>query len=262
MVTSCGAERAILLVPCLKPNPAASAWTSVGSRWTSSLLLCPSDPGTLLINNTWRVLEGMMKQLNIDKLHLKRKCRITALQRSSQCPGQVSLFLFVSEIFMYLNIYPCIRAATLLPPCRTANWARGAAASPPRTTRTSRPTSVSRGSQVLAERPHTEEMPHSLSVPPRQLTCCLPTLSAALDGVPFSLHPKFDVQMNSTVCLTSSQVDSSAQAVLFMPPSSVSPVGSTAELSAKQHSHQVASRHWKWGRLAFDSHFQELGFGK
>lgn len=260
MVTSCGAERAILLVPCLKPNPAASAWTSEGSRWTSSRLLCPSDPGTLLINNTWRVLEGMMKQLNIDKLHLKRKCRITALQRSKT---SVALPVCLWNIYVskYLSVHPCSNPPPPVPHGKLSqrrcslsskdNSDKPADVSFQGITGTRRASSH-RGNAsqfVSAAAPAHLLPPDSLRSSGRSSLQPAPQVWRADEQ-----HGMFDVLTSGLQCTSCS--------FHAPPPSSVSPVGSTAELSAKQHSHQVAARHWKWGRVAFDSHFQELVFGK
>lgn len=64
-------------------------------------------------------------------------------------------------------------------------------------------------------------------------------LSAALDGVPFSLHPKFDVQVNVTV--GHAHADGPAPAGLPHPDLSAPLSGS--EFSVKRHSHQVRPRH-------------------
>lgn len=77
-------------------------------------------------------------------------------------------------------------------------------------------------------------------------------LSAALDGVPFSLHPKFEMQANVTV--RPAHADSSVPVPFPHLDHSVSLSGS--EFSVKRHSHKVCPRHWKWGKLSVHSWFQ------
>lgn len=91
------------------------------------------------------------------------------------------------------------------------SWARDDTAST-RTTWTNQPTAASRESQVAEATSDTgggltvhSSLPSPLTRERVQLTAPpltsadLRSLSAALDGVPFSLHPKFDVEPNSTV---------------------------------------------------------------
>lgn len=96
-------------------------------------------------------------------------------------------------------IFTLVSVATRLLRCLITNWVTDGTASA-RTPWTNRPTAASRESQVHHVRHGKLDIitwrltvPHSL--------CRWPPLSAALDGVPFSLHPKFDVQANSTVRL-------------------------------------------------------------
>lgn len=135
------------------------------------------------------------------------------------CVAQWDFYLF----FIFLNpcgfiVFTLVLVATLHLARRltTTSWARDGTAST-RTTWTNQPTAASRESQVAAATSDPggaegvtvhSSLPSRLSRERVQLAAPPPTsadlcsLSTALDGVPFGLHPKFDVQPDSTVRLS------------------------------------------------------------
>lgn len=100
-----------------------------------------------------------------------------------------------------INIYWFYAAAPIIQ-WHQINWVTDATASKNRTTSTNQPTAASRGSQVLQVSAHTQETYCGFLTAGNWINRSLPSLPAALDGVPFSLSPNFDGQANGTVSLT------------------------------------------------------------
>lgn len=152
-----------------------------------------------------------------------------------------------------------VSAATILLHCHIINWVRDATASTPRTTSTNLLTAVSRESQVPQVSPHTQETSYYFSLRGTHSTITyLHSLQLSTE-FPSAFTQSLTSRQTARYVLTFPTIllVSWLSLVLALSHLFLSVLSLLdSEFSNKQHSHKVPPRHWKWGRVTFDSQFQ------